>query len=136
MEMNILDLKITFKCLRNSLSLLVGSSSLTGHYDWTRFIKIFNFLDWVQTKSFSQTFNSVYKMPKRAKTAKMGSGDAGPISKKSKKTKIVIDIDNCPHPFNLSSLAFSPESSQLRIRFFHLIRIVRLGLNAHYVCTG
>ena len=56
-------------------------------------------------------------MPKRAKTSKMGSGDAGPISKKSKKSKIVIDIENCPHPFNLSSLAFSPESSQLRIRF-------------------
>ena len=56
----------------------------------------------------------------------MGSGDAGPISKKSKKTKIVIDIDNCPHPFNLSSLAFSPESSQLRIRFCQLLRIFRL----------
>merc|ERR1711885_59723 len=37
-------------------------------------------------------------------------------SKKSKiikKTKTVIDIDNCPHPFNLSSLAFSTESCQL-----------------------
>ena len=60
-------------------------------------------------------------MPKRrsnTKTAKMGSGDAGPISKKSKKAKIVkIDPDNCPHPFNLSSLAFSPENSQLRTRF-------------------
>merc|ERR1712147_250063 len=58
----------------------------------------------------------VYKMPKRAKTAKLGSGDAGPNSKKSKiikKTKTVIDIDNCPHPFNLSSLAFSTESCQL-----------------------
>merc|ERR1712147_609855 len=58
----------------------------------------------------------VYKMPKRAKTAKLGSGDAGPNSKKAKiikKTKTVIDIDNCPHPFNLSSLAFSTESCQL-----------------------
>ena len=60
-------------------------------------------------------------MGKRVKTAKMGSGDAGPISKKSKKIKIVIDIDNCPHPFNLSSLAFSPESSQLRTRFSHFL---------------
>ena len=70
--MNILDLKITFKCLRNSLSLLVGSSSLTGHYDWTRFIKIFNFLDWVQTKSFSQTFNLVYKNAETSQDSKNG----------------------------------------------------------------
>ena len=68
--MNILDLKITFKCLRNSLSLLVGSSSLTGHYDWTRFI--FNFLDWVQTKSFSQTFNLVLKNGKKSQDSKNG----------------------------------------------------------------
>lgn len=119
-KMNILDFEITFECLRNSLSLLVESSilrTLTGHYD-----RIFNFSRLSSKNEFSQTFDLVYKMPKRAKstkTAKMGSGDAGPISKKSKKTKIVkIDLDNCPHPFNLSSLAFSPESSQLRIRFF------------------
>ena len=119
-KMNISDFEITFECLRNSLSLLVESSilrTLTGHYD-----RIFNFSRLSSKNEFSQTFDLVYKMPKRAKstkTAKMGSGDAGPISKKSKKTKIVkIDLDNCPHPFNLSSLAFSPESSQLRIRFF------------------
>ena len=82
-------------------------------------------------------------MPKRVKTAKMGSGDAGPISKKSKKTKIVIDIDNCPHPFNLSSLAFSPESSQLRTRFSHFqvkydvnLFTVKLVFSAHDVNTG
>ena len=82
-------------------------------------------------------------MPKRVKTAKMGSGDAGPISKKSKKTKIVIDIDNCPHPFNLSSLAFSPESSQLRTRFSHFrvkydvhLFTIKLVFSAHDVNTG
>merc|ERR1712168_829048 len=38
----------------------------------------------------------------------------GPISKKSKKIKSTkIDLDNCPHPFNLSSLAFSPDSNEL-----------------------